>query len=293
MKLVVCDDDVTLRGVVSKLAADAGHTVLAETDSAADAVDMILRFGAEALILDLSLPWGGGMRAVHDLREAGSPCQVVVFTSYAADSPEVRDAGVRAVIEKPDFEGLEEVLASLAKGEQAATPDGAERRRTFEPRSTMPPAGALSISGLESPLTFADALHHLEPNDAVLVVHVAIPDVGGGWFARLSAADHTLAVARNLRSVLRTQDRLTVGEPAGDDRIEDLRALLLGGGRPGVESVFRRLERVHSSMGLPGVISAGWATAEAGMAGGLVLGRADDAARRSVGQPQGDRLWAG
>lgn len=293
MKLVVCDDDVTLRGVVSKLAADAGHTVLAETDSASDAVDMILRFGAEALVLDLSLPWGGGMRAVHDLRTAGSPCQVVVFTSYAADSPEVRDAGVRAVIEKPDFEALIEVLEGLAKGAQAATPDGAERRRAFVPRSSMPPPVAISVSGLESPLTFADALNHLEPNDAVLVVHVAMPDIGGGWFARLSAADHTLAVARNLRSVLRTQDRLTASEPDVDERIDDVRALLLGGGRPGVESVFRRLERAHASSGLPGVVNGGWAVAEDGMAGGLVLSRAEDAARRSVGRPEGDRLWAG
>ena len=68
MKLVVCDDDVTLRGVVSRLAVDAGHHVLAETDSAADAVDMVLRFGAEVLILDLSLPWGSGLRAVKELR---------------------------------------------------------------------------------------------------------------------------------------------------------------------------------------------------------------------------------
>jgi hypothetical protein len=29
------------------------------------------------------------------------------------------------------------------------------------------------------------------------------------------------------------------------------------------------------------------------MAGGLVVARADDAARRSIGQPAGDRLWAG
>lgn len=293
MKIVVCDDDVTLRGVVSKLATDAGHSVLAETDSAPDAVDMVLRFGAEALILDLSLPWGTGIRVVHELREAGSPCQIVVFTSYASDSVEVRDAGVRAVIEKPDFDALVEVLDALAKGEEAVTPTGAERRRAFVPRPTMPLAGPLTASGLESPQSFADALLHLEPGDAVLVVHVATPDAGAGWFTRLAAADHTLAVARNLRAVLRAQDRLTVGEPDSDDRIADLRALLLSGGRAGIESVFRRLERAHAAMGLPGVVNGGWAVVEAEGLGGPVLARADDAARRSVGRPEGDRLWAG
>ena len=293
MKLVVCDDDVTLRGVVSKLATDAGHSVLAETDSAADTVDMILRFGAEAVILDLSLPWGGGMRVIEELRQAGAPCQIVVFTSYAADSPEVRDAGVRAVIEKPDFEALEQVLHELAKGLEASTPTGAERRRAFEPRSSMPPPGAASASGVESPQTFADALVHLEAGDAVLVVHVATPDPGPGWYARVVGLDHTLAVARNLRSVLRVQDRLTVGDPDAEERVTDLVALLLGGGRPGIESVFRRLEKAHTATRLPGVVSGGWAVVEPGMPGVLAVSRADDAARRSIGRSAGDRLWAG
>lgn len=293
MKLVVCDDDVTLRGVVSKLAADAGHSVLAETDSAADAIDMVLRFGAEALILDLSLPWGSGMRAVKELRAAGSSCQIVVFTAYAADSPEVRDAGVRAVIEKPDFEGLEAVLASMAAGAEASTPDGAERRRPVEARSTMPQPGFLTASGIESPYTFAGAIEDLQPGDAVLVVHVATPEHGRGWHGRLAETDHLLAVARALRAVLRVQDRMSVVEPVGDEPMADLRALLLGGGRPGVESVFRRLERAHEALAIGGVISGGWALVEAGATGPLAVSRADDAARRSIGQPEGDRLWAG
>ena len=293
MKIVVCDDDATLRGVVSRLASDAGHTVLAETDRADDAVDMVLRFGAQALILDLALPFGGGLRVVQELAKAGSPCQVVVFTSYAAESSEVREVGVRAVIEKPDFEALVEVLDDLARGQDATTPEGAERRRSFVARSSMPVAGAPSVSGIESPHTFADAQYHLEAGDAVLVVHLALPDAGAGWYARLTIADNVLAVARNLRSVLRTQDRLTVGEPDSEERVTDLRALLLGGGRVGVESVFRRLERAHASLKLPGVLSGGWALAEDDLTGGLLVARADDAARRSVGHIEGDRLWAG
>lgn len=293
MKVVVCDDDATLRGVVSKLASDAGHAVLAETDSPSDAVDMVLRFGAEVLILDLALPWGNGLRVVKELQEAGAPCQIVVFTAYAADSPEVRDAGVRAVIEKPDFESLEQVLEGLTAGAEAETPVGAERRRVFVPRTTMPPPGATSSSGLEVPHSFADAINNLEPGDAVLVVHVAAPEIGGGWFASLSEADLVLSVARSLRSILRAQDRLSASDPGDDEHLCELRALLLAGGRPGVESVFRRLERAHESLRAPGVLSGGWAVVEAGAAGGQVVARADDAARRSVGRPEGDRLWAG
>ena len=55
---------------------------------------MVLRFKPEVLILDLALPWGAGMEAVRDLREAGSPVQIVLFTNWAAESPEVREAAV-------------------------------------------------------------------------------------------------------------------------------------------------------------------------------------------------------
>lgn len=291
--MIVCDDDPTIRGVVSKLASAAGHDVLAETDSGADAVEMVLRFAPEVLVIDLDLPWGSGLQAVRDLREAGSPVEIVVFTNWAADSPEVRGAEVRAAIEKPDFESLERVLASLAAGLDTAEPAGADRRDPPAPRPSFPPHGRISASGLEEPETFQDAVLALEPGDVVLVVHVAGLDYLAEWYDRLGAADQVLAVARLLRAVLRAQDRLSVVEPGPDERPADLVALVLGGRGRGVESVWRRLVRAHDVSPLPGIVNAGWAMCDEGVAGPLAQSRAIDAASRSIGRPPGDRLWAG
>ena len=293
MKLVVCDDDVTLRGVVSKLATEAGHAVLAETDSVTDAVDMVVRFGAEVLILDLALPWGSGLLAVQELREQASSCQIVVFTAYPADSPVVREASVRAVIEKPDFEGLERVLRDLAAGGIADTPVGAERRRPLPERPTFPRPGRQTLSGLEDPESFADSVNHLAPGDSVLVVHVSGIDETAGWFARLDAADQLLVAARALRISLRVQDRLSAEPPPPDARPCELVALLLAGGRSGVESLWARLDTAFKAGHGRGVLSGGWATCDEPGTGGRALLRARDAAHRSLGRPEGDRLWAG
>lgn len=287
MKTVVCDDDATLRTVVSRLAEAAGHVVIAETDSAEDAVELVSRFGAGLLVLDLSLPWGSGIRAVRALQAQGSPCHVVVFTAYAADSPELREVSVRAVIEKPHFDQLEQLFAELAAGVVTeGLPAEQERRRTPRQRSRIPLPVVRSPSGLEEPESFVGVLDALEPGDAVLVVHVAPIETAAGPWATLLATDRFLAVAREARAVLRVQDRLAVDEG-------QLVAILLESGRPGVESAWRRLEAAQSRARIPAVLSGGWAVHEELETPFATAARARDAARRSVGQPPGDRLWAG
>jgi CheY-like chemotaxis protein len=285
MKLVVCDDDVTLRSVVTRIAESVGHIVIAETDNAEDAVELIMRFGAEALVLDMSLPYGSGIRAVEELRDHGIPCQIVVFTAYADESPDIRQSAVRAIVDKPDFEELERVLAELAHG-VTRTELPSERRKAVRARPHVPPLASRTPSGLEEPGAFAEVIDALEPGDGVLIVHVAAAVVVASPWEELVETDRLLAVARNLRTALRVQDRLSIDGP-------ELAALLLDAGRIGIESMWRRLERIHDRSGIGGVLSGGWAVLENGEATFAAVARARDAAHRSIGQPPGDRLWAG
>jgi two-component system chemotaxis response regulator CheY len=295
MRTIVCDDDATVRSIVSNLATKVGLNVLAETDSGPDAVEMVLRFGAELIILDLALPWGAGMDVVRQLREREANAEIVVFTAWAADSPEVRGSGVKAVIEKPDFEQLESVLQRVADGgpsvEEADT--GPDRRPPAEERARFPEPGPSSPSGIEEPDSFDEAVLRLQPHDGILIVHVAIEHGLRGAYPRLVGVDTLLATARLLRGILRTQDRLSITEPPSDDRLPELAVAVLGGGRPGVEAVWRRLERAHGLAKGPGILSAGWALVDDVVPGPAALGRATEAAARSIGRPDGERLWAG
>lgn len=295
MRTIVCDDDATVRSIVSNIAEKAGLQVLAETDSGPDAVEMVLRFGAELLILDLALPWGAGFDVVRQIREHEAPAEIVVFTSWAADSPEVRGAAVKRVIEKPDFEELESVLRDLAAGRTSAPEaDGRpDRRPPTPPREHFPDPGPVSPSGIEDPDSFDEAVLRLEPGDGLLVVHVALDQAFRGTFPRLLGVDTLLTTARLARGILRVQDRLSITEALSDDRIPELAIAILGGGRPGVEAVWRRLERAHELAKAPGVLSAGWALVDEVVPGTAALLRAGEAAGRSIGRAPGDRLWAG
>ena len=74
--VVVCDDDAAVRGAVSAICDDIGLEVVAETDSGADAAELVHRFSVDLLILDLSLSDGSGERTLRSLAEAGSDAAV-------------------------------------------------------------------------------------------------------------------------------------------------------------------------------------------------------------------------
>jgi CheY-like chemotaxis protein len=131
--VVVCDDDAFLRQNVSQLCEEAGLTVVAETDSGRDAVELVRRFGVDVLLLDLALPDGSGEGALQALRDTDPHPVVIVLTAYAEDPDRLARLGAREVIEKPDFSRLESVLAQVASAARAAGPSAEvvqERRRT-------------------------------------------------------------------------------------------------------------------------------------------------------------------
>jgi CheY-like chemotaxis protein len=234
MRAVVCEDDIVVRGLVSKLAMMAGHEVIAETDNPMDAVDLVERYGAGLVILDLALPVRSGADMLEVLRARELRPAVVVFTALAGDEAELRRAGAMAVIEKPDFGALEDVLATVRKPGEAPEQ---ERRRSQSEREELPPPRCVSPSGIEVPASFASVLADLRVSDAVLVLAVTPPadaDDDEAW-VELVRDDQRLTVARVLRSTLRVQDRLSV------TRDGELIAVLVNGGPEGPPAVVARV----------------------------------------------------
>ncbi|MEJ7845958.1 MAG: response regulator, partial [Acidimicrobiales bacterium] len=260
MRVVVCDDDPVLRSVAATLAEQAGHEVLAETDSGGDAIAMVERFGAELLVLDLALPGISGYDVLVELRRRELDCDVVVFTAFDTDTDAVIAAGARAVVMKPDLAALD---AALAVVPAAGLPTGRERRRP-EPRPNRlrrPPVAEVGPSGVAPPALVDEWLATLRTGDAVLALAVDHPDVRPltAW-GRLRNADRLLAAARTANRVLRAQDRVGLHEPdialAGGDGL--LVCLLLGGGRAGPPASFARLASAHLSVDPLASLRGGW-----------------------------------
>jgi chemotaxis response regulator CheB len=277
MRVVICDDDAGLRRVIEGLPALDDHEVVAETDHAAEAVDLVTRFHADLLLLDLSLGAGGGIDALDELRARDVPCAVVVFTSFAGERDAVLAAGASAVVEKPDFAGLEREIQHaallVAQPATAATGPRRDRRRgPSDPRPDMAAAGEPSPSGLEPRATFKAALGSSIAGDEVMVIaDEDLDEVGADGARALFAADHRLAVARLLRETLRAQDRLSVDEDA------NFVVLLLGGRPEAAERVFTRLDAQLSARHSLGIVRAGWAARQGSEPPEVTVARAEGA----------------
>jgi CheY-like chemotaxis protein len=186
-RLVICDDDPTVRTAIRVLAEELGHVVLAETDRGGDAVALVARFGADALILDLALSVGSGYTALDEVATMAPGCPVVVFSAYCGQVSVTPP--VVAVVEKPDLDRLALVLADIPPLPGARP---LERRQwAAQPFAHVRPSGAISDPAAEFYTALADA----RPGDAVMV---------------LRPRDQALVVATALRRTLRAQDWMLV-----------------------------------------------------------------------------------
>jgi CheY-like chemotaxis protein len=235
MRIVVCDDDVDMRAIVTSLAEGRGHSVIAETDNAADARRLIERFGADVLILDLSLRLGGARELLSEFVGDAGPCPIVVFSAFSGD---VRaDYPGIVFVDKPDFPGLEAELDRLAA--QPARPEGLERRHEPSHGRAVPqrPSAREDLAD-----EFFRALDLAEPGDTLL----AVTALEAGAIDPISMEALAGAAVRSVR----VQDHV-IQEPS-------CVVLFLVGGAPGTSEIV--LQRIRSHIRLsPSVV---WAVAQ-------------------------------
>ncbi len=211
---ILCDDDPVLRSVVAELAGQAGVEVLAETDSAGDAIELVERFWPDIVVLDLALAKGSGLDVIDHLQHADEPPRVILFTAFdgtGTDRPFV-DA-----VRKPDFDRLSALLADSSR-------TVGERRRSGR---TVAPPRSRTDTGLDDTDDFYSVLAAAQPEDTLVTLTIApetVPDV-----------------ALALRQAIRIQDRVI-------RRHDRLVALLIGGGAAAAPALTDRL-----SKRLPGV----------------------------------------
>jgi len=232
MRVLICDDDAVLRRVVGGVARSAGHEIVAECDNATDAIELTERLAPDAIVLDLALAVGTGREVLDSLRGTELRTRVLVFSAFAADRGALLDGGASAVVDKPDFEGLEQVLAAWAA---QPSETGGERRRDRTQRR-MPESTARSPGGLEPDGDFYAALGAVEAGDALLVLWIETHGLLVSRNGPHVAVDWLMELARLARDTIRAQDRMA----CFDGR--HLHVLLVGGRAIGAQRVGERLK---------------------------------------------------
>lgn len=270
--VVICDDDTVVRAAISSLCADAGLEVVAETDSGPDAAEMVRRFGVGVLVLDLSLSDGSGEQTLATLEAEGAQVAVIVFTAYASDPARLLRLGAREVVEKPDFEMLGDLLASLGPSVDQREGQTDDRRLATREVKTTPKMWR-SPAGVSSHHDLTHSLLKLELGDAVLGVTVIGLDALEADVGPLLVADCRLAVAGILGDELRVQDLLHEAP-----EVDGFVALLRGGDARATGALWSRLTAAVRKAALPGEIKGAASRVDA-------IG-AKDAVDRAVGALQ-------
>jgi two-component system, response regulator PdtaR len=102
MKVLIADDDQTIRALLTDVLADLGHAVVAAANGA-EAVELAAREQPDALILDFLMPKLSGLDALKEMRQRGLGMPAVLLTAISDSS--IRDLddfeAPAAILEKP------------------------------------------------------------------------------------------------------------------------------------------------------------------------------------------------
>lgn len=112
MKVLIADDDRTIRALLGDMLEGLGHTVIA-VDNGADAVQRCAADAPDVLILDFLMPKLSGLDAMKALRDRGIQTPVVLLTAISDTSIREVDGfeAPEAILEKPfKLKGIEKAL---------------------------------------------------------------------------------------------------------------------------------------------------------------------------------------
>ena len=125
-RVLIMDDDVSIRNVLREMLGMMNCEVVA-TENGLDAVDLYRKSHKngtpfDIVILDLTVPGGGGGReAVEQILEIDPDAKVIVSSGYAEDPviSKHQEYGFKAVVIKPyTYQDLYEKVSSVMGEEQ-------------------------------------------------------------------------------------------------------------------------------------------------------------------------------
>jgi CheY-like chemotaxis protein len=114
-RVLVVDDEVTLRDLITTVLVDAGHTAVTASNGA-EALEVLARERAEVVLMDIMMPVLDGHEAFKRIRADPDLRQVQVVMMSAADPPPL-DPAVSGFLAKPFrlVELLEVVIAAATR----------------------------------------------------------------------------------------------------------------------------------------------------------------------------------
>jgi DNA-binding NarL/FixJ family response regulator len=149
IRILVADDHAVVRKGLRQIISEApGLTVEDEASTARETLDKACEREFDVLVLDVSMPGGGGLSVLRELKARGSRLPVLVFSIHAEEQYAVRAlrAGAAGFLSKDRApEELVAAIRKVADGGRYVTSSLAERLAfALQDGSDAPPHERLS-----------------------------------------------------------------------------------------------------------------------------------------------------
>jgi NarL family two-component system response regulator LiaR len=155
LRAVIADDDPFARRVIKSALTESGVLVIAEARNGREAVELVLYYRPDVVVLDIVMPELDGILATRQIVKA-IPDQLVIALTGAADEDDelgllALRAGAAGFLSKDvDINALPRTLKALRAGEAAIS--RRMTRRLIE-RLRSAPGGSAGMRPVKSPLT--------------------------------------------------------------------------------------------------------------------------------------------
>ncbi|WP_406691834.1 response regulator transcription factor [Saccharopolyspora sp. ID03-671] len=203
VRVMVVDDHVVVRaGLQALLAGDEGVEFVGEARTAVEAVQLAGAYRPDVVLMDLQLGDGvDGVEATRRLRALENPPQVLVLTTYDADTDINRaiDAGATGYLLKAGPpEELFQAIRAAARGQTALSPEIASRllQRSRSPEQALSDREVEILELLAQGLGNRDLAKQLFISEATVKTHLVHIYAKLGVDSRMAAVN--AAVERRL-----------------------------------------------------------------------------------------------
>lgn len=211
--LIVDDHKVVRRGVRAFLETQPDISVVGESGSGSEAIQLVVEHAPDVVLMDLVMPEMDGVEATRRVKQASPRTQVIVLTSYHQDEyifPAIRAGALSYLLKDAEPEELADAVRKAADGEAVLHPRVAARvvQELHGARQDTPnPFTELSERELEVLRLIADGMSNADIAEQLIISEKTVKSHVSNILSKLHLADRTQAAVYAWREgVVRSND---------------------------------------------------------------------------------------
>jgi NarL family two-component system response regulator LiaR len=197
--LIVDDHQVVRQGVRAFLETQPDITVVGETGSGEEVVQLAAEHAPDVVLMDLLMPGMDGVTATQQVKQVSPRTQVIVLTSYHQNEhifPAIRAGALSYLLKEASPQELVEAVRKAARGEAVLHPRVAARvvQELHGARQDTPnPFTTLSDRELDVLRLIADGLSNAEIAERLVISEKTVKSHVSNILSKLHLGDRTQA----------------------------------------------------------------------------------------------------